>query len=69
LSACDIAAIEPRLVCEALEANGGSLALPGFVDSHAISMPTLHGFIGCAMIATKRNATDDLRHAFSECAI
>jgi dihydroorotase-like cyclic amidohydrolase len=34
LSARDIAAIEPRLACKALKADGGWLALPGFADSH-----------------------------------
>ena len=30
-----IAAIEPKLACEAIEVDvGGRLALPGFVDSH-----------------------------------
>ena len=30
-----IAAIEPRLACEAIEVDlGGHLALPGFVDTH-----------------------------------
>jgi cytosine deaminase len=35
LSAGRIAAIEPRLVCDAPEIDiGGKLALPGFVDTH-----------------------------------